>query len=354
MKNCFFLFLGCLLFLFQACKPDFDLNAPYKDVPVVYGILDLTDSIHYIKIYKGFQSNGNVFVDARNPDSIYYAKDDITVVLQEYEDDKWTGRTIPFVITHDFPRDSGMFYFDKERIIYRNEYPERLSVDMNYKLRIENKKNGNIVEGTTPIVGGNFRIKTLPGTPYNMLAKDISVPFSAAKNATNGYEIHVNFKYFEVDKKTNEVVKIDKIVKNIGPQIGREPEYDQVRDEYSQSFSPTFYDDIAGLLKVNSSVVRYPGSPDGVNPSSCIEIEGWAAAEDLVSFLLSNQPTSSFVQINYKYTNLTANSLVFGVLSSKTKSPTVVFLPTDASFDSLVKGSKTRHLGFRPRNEYKP
>jgi len=354
MKNCFFLVFGIFLFLFQACKPDFDLNAPYKEVPVVYGIFDIIDSIHYIKIYKGFQSNGSVFVDAKNPDSIYYKKDDITVVLQEYQDDKWTGRTIPFVITHDFPRDSGMFYYDKERIMYRNEYPEKLSADMEYKLRIE-FKNGNIAEGTTPIVGG-FNIRTPLGTPYNMSPKTpISVPFSAAKNATNGYEIHVNFKYFEVDKKTNEVVKIDKIVKNIGPQLGITPKFDQIRNYYTQDFSATFYDDIAGLLKVNSSVVRYAGSPSGINPSSCIEIEGWAAAEDLVSFLLSNQPTSSFVQINYKYTNLTAtDSLVFGVLSSKTKTPALVFLPTDASIDSLVRGSKTRHLGFRPRNEYKP
>jgi len=352
MKNYFFLLFLCLLFLFQACKPDFDLNASYKDVPVVYGIFDIKDSIHYIKIYKGYQSNGNVFVDAKNPDSIYYAKDDITVVLQEYQDDKFTGRTIPFVITHDFPRDSGMFYYDKERIIYRNEYPEKLSVDMNYKLRIENK-NGNIVEGTTPIVG-EFSLNMYP-MPINMLAKSLKVPFRVAKNATNGYEIHVIFRYFEVNKITNEVVKIDKIVKNIGPKLGIEPVFDQISNYYKQEYLPTFYDDIAGLLKVDNSVVRYAGAPSGINPNSCIEIEGWAAAKDLVNFLLSNQPTSGFVQINYKYTNLTAtDSLAFGVLSSKTRCETQLFTVSETSIDSLVRGSKTRHLGFRSRDEYKP
>jgi hypothetical protein len=51
---------------------------------VVYGILNYQDSVHYVKIYKGFQTNKNsgVYIDAQNPDSIYYKPDELEVMLQ--------------------------------------------------------------------------------------------------------------------------------------------------------------------------------------------------------------------------------------------------------------------------------
>ena len=38
--------------LFQACKTDFDINAPWKESAIVYGILNQNDTIHYIKVNK--------------------------------------------------------------------------------------------------------------------------------------------------------------------------------------------------------------------------------------------------------------------------------------------------------------
>jgi len=333
------LLLGtCLLCLFTACKPDFDLNASYKDVTVVYGILSYQDSIHYVKIYKGFQSNNNLYFDVKNPDSIYYY-DAIDVVLQEYKDGR-LNKKIPLKYTHDFPRDTGIFYYGDERIIYYTT--EEIKRDMIYKIVIDNKRTGKVTEGQTPIVN-DFEI-TSSYTLIDMLAPRGTMSFTKAEHAA-GYEIHVNFLYFEVNR-SGEVVKTGSIGKNITPRPGQGFQTNYVGDFY-QEFAYTFYDDIAAELKPNDMVTRYAGRPGSSSP---IEVIGWAAGESMINFLLSNQPSNSFTQVNTIYTNLVASEdgLVFGFLSSKVQSPPKGFGITQASELELVQGTKTGHLGFRP------
>ncbi|MCL1851178.1 MAG: hypothetical protein FWF70_07260 [Bacteroidetes bacterium] len=354
MKYSYLVILICLGCIFSACKPEFNLNAPYKDVPVVYAILNYQDSINYVKIYKGFQpvAEGSVFIDAQNPDSIYYKKDDILVVLEEYdENNKRTPRpNIKLDITHDFPRDTGFFYYKDERILYYTNEP--LYQDKIYNIKITNKVNGNVVEGSTPIVG-DFQIVNYI-SQFNMLNKTNGVSFKPASNASAmGYEFHVSFIYFEVDVNTKEVLKIGKITKNICSKLGEVFKPDPFYNECYKTYTVTFYDDIAAKVEPNPNVIRYMGTPN--ERGVCIEVEGWAAGESMVKFLLSNQPTSSFVQINTKYTNLSATEgFVFGFISSRTKCITRKYSATPESQDSLISGSKTYKLGFRPWIEYQP
>jgi len=329
------------------------LNAPYKDVTVVYGILNHQDSIHYIKIYKGFQSHGqnSVYLDAKNPDSIYYNPDHINVVLQEYRDGKRTPRpNIKLDTTSYFPRDPGIFYYGDERIIYHTTEP--IYKDMIYKIVIINLRTGKVTEGQTSIVE-DFKIET---NTIDMLRSSAAVAFTKAEYAFD-YEIHVSFLYFEVDKKTHEVVKTGRVVKNITPTVGVGFQSDNVGN-LRKVFPMTFYDDIAAQLKPNPDVMRFTGIPDRDNPTQArlvFEVEGWAAGESMIKFMLSNQPSSSFTQVNILYTNMKASGdgLAFGFLSSKVRSPIKHFDITGGSEKELVEGTKTGHLGFRPWIEWR-
>ena len=51
-----------LLSFITACETDFDVNAPYQDITIVYGILDIDDSISYVKINKAFLGEGDAIV----------------------------------------------------------------------------------------------------------------------------------------------------------------------------------------------------------------------------------------------------------------------------------------------------
>ena len=352
MKPTYLLLGICVVFLLTTCTPEFNLNATYKDVPVVYGILNFRDSVNYVKIYKGFQpkESGAVFVDTQNPDSIYYY-DDITVVLEEFENDNRTLREdIPLIMTDyktaGLKKEPGVFYSGDGGIVYYTK--EKLLEDKNYNIKVTHKNyEGKITEGRTPIVG-DFEL-VFYSTQFDMLRKDLSIPFTAANNAKD-YEFNINFIYFEVDKNTNKVLKVDTIVKRI-TTIGQAIST-TATGELKKNFTVTFYDDIAGRLKSNPNVVRYIGAPN--SNGRCIQIRGWAVGESYVKFLQSNQPTASYIQVNKIYTNMTStDSLVFGFLSSRNYT-SKMFQTTPTSQDSLIYGSRTRHLGFRPLLEYKP
>lgn len=54
MKRITILHCLCSLLLLNACSTDVDLYADYKDVPVIYGLLDATADTNYIKITRVF------------------------------------------------------------------------------------------------------------------------------------------------------------------------------------------------------------------------------------------------------------------------------------------------------------
>jgi hypothetical protein len=50
-----------LLLLFaSSCEENFDVNAPYKDITIVFGLLDPGEDTVFLKINKAFLGDGNV------------------------------------------------------------------------------------------------------------------------------------------------------------------------------------------------------------------------------------------------------------------------------------------------------
>ncbi len=64
--------------IFTTCTEDFQLTEPAKPMPVVYGLLDRTDSAYYIRVEKAFVSEDiAASTIAQNPDSLYYPQADV-------------------------------------------------------------------------------------------------------------------------------------------------------------------------------------------------------------------------------------------------------------------------------------
>jgi len=63
-----------------SCSEKFDVAAPYKNVSIITGFLDISDTAHYIRIEKGFMDNDKSGLDmAQVPDSSYYADLDVKI-----------------------------------------------------------------------------------------------------------------------------------------------------------------------------------------------------------------------------------------------------------------------------------
>lgn len=65
----------------SACSTEVNLEAEWKDIPVVYGFLSVQDTAHYIRIQKAFlEPGGDALQIAQINDSIYY--DNLSVTLE--------------------------------------------------------------------------------------------------------------------------------------------------------------------------------------------------------------------------------------------------------------------------------
>ena len=59
--------------LFHSCSTDFDVTAPYKEIPVVFGIINKDEAVQYIKINKAYLNDeGSAIIAGTVPDSNIY------------------------------------------------------------------------------------------------------------------------------------------------------------------------------------------------------------------------------------------------------------------------------------------
>jgi hypothetical protein len=66
-------FFAPIAMLLSACSTDFDVTAPYKEIPVIFGILNKDESVQYIKINKAYLNDeGSAIIAGSVPDSNIY------------------------------------------------------------------------------------------------------------------------------------------------------------------------------------------------------------------------------------------------------------------------------------------
>ncbi len=161
MKNIFLLFalIGGLF----SCKTDFEINAPYDKIPIVYGVLDQGVDTQWIKINKSFLGTNNLEYPSVN-DSNYF--DNITVRVEEINEfgsvDKVYSLQEKIV---DVAQGSGIFFTGEQKVYYFVDS----NLDESKEYRIIGDGDGRKFSATTNMIESfdftnNFRIKTLaPG-----------------------------------------------------------------------------------------------------------------------------------------------------------------------------------------------
>ena len=79
----FFIF-STITVLFNSCKNDLKILAPYKETVSVYALLNPQESRQYIRINKIFLGEGNAYVMAQVTDSVNYQQGVISVTMERY------------------------------------------------------------------------------------------------------------------------------------------------------------------------------------------------------------------------------------------------------------------------------
>lgn len=192
--------------IFTGCKQDFDITADYKEIPVVYGLLNQQDNVHYIRIQKGFLIDGNALVAAGVADSVYYP-DVLTVKLNPYYNGSPNGAAFTLTRvdgntqTPPVTKDFGTFA-NSPNVLYR--FTGTLDPTKSYRLEVTNTTNGNFIktkkneDGLEITLVKDFQISS-PHTADKIKLQNTTpskVVWSAAENA-GIYDLTVRLYYKE-------------------------------------------------------------------------------------------------------------------------------------------------------------
>ena len=147
-----YLILSVFAIVFTACETDFDVNAKWEEVTVVYGLLDAGDEkkTQKIKINKAFLGKMDALQMAQYADSINFNEEDLDVKIIRIKNNGITD-TIPLVASL-IARNPGIF--NDSIMIYTFENDNFLNSNSEYELVIKNKVSGNVVTSTTNIISG--------------------------------------------------------------------------------------------------------------------------------------------------------------------------------------------------------
>lgn len=333
MKNKYLFFLLILVaFCCPRCQKELDMNDYSKQVTITYAILNPSEPVQYFKIYKGFLTEGNAEVAAQDIRNLYYHVDSIDVKLIEYDGNNIV-KTITMDTTTAIDKEEG--FFPTKQLLYYTE--EEINENSEYELVIT-LASGQVVRARVPVCG-NFKFQGfLPGEQLHLTFKTMTLNIGKSNNA-KAYDLYQIFYYIEVDKKTGKVtegsvkrkINGETIIENSNTQEGT----------FTYSYDPrVIYSVIANELEPKEGVVRYRRGIE------CLEFIAWAAGEELYTYIESNTPTSSLVTDKKLYTNfISDDDSGYGIFSSKNVVLNM-FTISERSEDTLVRGSKTSHLGF--------
>ena len=330
MKRILALALSTLFILIAACDDDFDITADWKDITVVYGLLNQKEDIHYVKINRAFLGEGDALVMAAEKDSSTYAQK-LDVWMEEYLNGTFTGRIIHFDTTSIYNKEEGIFYAPQQVVYYSTAV---LNSDKDYRLKVNNSETGNLIEAETGLVKPFSITKPRAGQTLTNFAAPADVSSEVAwKAAVNGrlYQLVIRFHYYEKDLGTGQTDSTLYVDMTFGNQkssglAGSE--------ELSETFpSVSFYKTIADKVEEKAGVERYPGP---------VEYIIYVGADDLSTYIDVSKPTNSIVQERPEYTNV-SNGI--GIFSARYSERRILNL-NSTSKDSLEDGIYTRHLSF--------
>ena len=145
---------------FTACSTDIDLYADYREVPVIYGLLDARADTNYIKITRTFYAQGDAYISAINPDSSNYPGK-LDVRLVEYLNRDSIREIILDTITiHN--KQPGAFYHPDQKLYYTAEPLGQNTSNRKYSYRLKVVLPTGELTTTTDLVGSpSFDVQSL-------------------------------------------------------------------------------------------------------------------------------------------------------------------------------------------------
>lgn len=346
IKNAFFIIIFLVLLGgIQSCKTDFEINAPYDDIPVVFAALDQSVDTQYVKINKTYLGGtGDNTTYAAINDSVLFSTISATI------DEKKGGVTLnSYALSETWAKgiQPGLFNTDSQKVYYF--VPSGgLDIDATYDLNIDIDNGRKQVTASTNLVQGfdfvsTFKIQVHAGINFagaNQSYRDITMKWTTAEGASM-YESGLVFYFDEYSQ--NGIVE-----KSVSWSFGKST---SLSTNGGEELSKDILGD--GFYKVIAA--KLANNPNEANITKRvfkrIEFNVAAAGEDLSTYIGVNEPSNSIVSDRPTFTNVTGG---LGIFSSRTNLVMKEYLSgspfqlNTSSKAELYNGQYTVGLKFQP------
>lgn len=183
------LLVAVAIFSLYKCSTDVDIYAEYKDITIVYSLLNFEDDTTWVKITKAFSGPGDAYEIAKIPDSSnYHYKLDVTLTGRK-QGENMTPLEFDTLTIKDKRIGDTIFYYPNQLMYYTTG---NLDEDADYTLYINNR--GKEITAETPLIPP-FAI-TYPRNTMDFTVNTKTIDWTSSENGKR-YEVYYEFEYQE-------------------------------------------------------------------------------------------------------------------------------------------------------------
>lgn len=320
----FILALSCFIIVFYSCSTDVDLYADYKDVPIIYAMLNPKADTNYVKITRAFCGTNDNPINANevaliSDSSNYPGKLDARIIeLKSAHGSLFepTGRVIVLDTITLHKKEEGVFYSPDQLFYYTTEPFNTGTNENKYKYRlVVIKPDGDSLTAQTGMVGNaEFAIMT-GGVAFQAAPTDEvkKIMFRADRFASL-YEVSMQFNYRE--QLAGQEMKEKHIKRSFGTRtIDEFPKMEGAENTYWLEYSVNWlFNTLANAI--GGDTIYDTNHPNVIRYIDDFVISISAASDDLTYYYIANQSQmNSPMSLVTTYTNIEGG---YGLFSSRT------------------------------------
>jgi hypothetical protein len=333
--------IAFIIFISLGCSNDFNVAAPWKEIPVTYSILSAKDSFQYVRVEKAFLSNTKGANEvAQIPDSLYYPENAISVTLVKVGGNKTYNLTRVDGNLEGLPRKTGIFANSPNWLYKANTFgADSLVPGVEYKIVIKKTNDSKEFFGSTKIPG-KFKYQSSP--TVNLFLTEIGIDtggvgkldFRCDKNGVY-FNADMIVRYKEVNPTTGAFLFRKELNWVMGRNVKRKDNPLGAGDVYGGLInSPSFF-------KFLSENLQPTGNHRYFEDFTLI-LEGGGSEIELFLETLSANAGITGAEVVPSYTNMSEG---FGIVTSKSK--LVTNKVRIYNLDDVVEHPLVRALNFK-------
>ena len=351
MKNIhFILYFSVLVACFYSCSTDVDIYADYKEVPIVYSMLNAQADTNYVKITRAFCGTNENPINANEAALVYDSSNyegKLDARLVEYESTygnhfEPTNRVLMLDTMTIHNKEAGTFY-SPDQIVYYTAEPLRNGNSrrrIRYKF-VAVKPDGDTVTAHTTMVGSEDFAITSGSASFQIAPTDAmgKIVFRA-DGVASVYEITMRFNYRE--QHGSQGMEHKSVSRSFGTKpLSSYPKVEYADNVYYEEYSLNwlFY---ALANAIGNDTVVNSNHPNVVRFADDFVVTISAAGDELYYYYLTNeaQESSCAGGLYTVYSNIEGG---YGLFSSRTTIEKTPRLSATAQRDLYGKES----WGFR-------